>query len=349
MRGIARQKLGYYPLAENEAARIREFLVFPDNLGASALDPCAGTGAAIAAITAGAQVIRHAIELDAFRADEASTKLEHTIQGNCFDVHCPVDSFSLLFENPPYDFEVGENVNDRMEHLFLDHTYRWLTPGGILVLVIPGDRLATCAAILAVHFRDKVIYRLREPESVRYKQIVVFGVRRTRNERNQLRDVDVHRAKAKLLAGARSYDELPVLPDVPDKPFVVPPGGLVRMVYRGMPLDIVEDLLPRSAAYRQAGRTLFASEVRVTGRPLTPLHGGHIGLLTTSGLLNGIFGDGPDRHVARWESIKVTDRFEETDEKEITTIRERERFTQSLTVVYADGATAILDERSKQP
>jgi hypothetical protein len=72
------------------------------------------------------------------------------------------------------------------------------------------------------------------------------------------------------------------------------------------------------------------------------------GLLTTAGLLNGIFGEGPDIHVARWESIKVTDRFEETDENEVTTIRERERFTQSLTVVYADGTTAILDEGSKE-
>jgi len=73
------------------------------------------------------------------------------------------------------------------------------------------------------------------------------------------------------------------------------------------------------------------------------------GLLTTAGLLNGIFGEGPDLHVARWESIKVTDRFEETDENEVTTIRERERFTQSLTLIYADGTTSILDERSREP
>ena len=70
-------------------------------------------------------------------------------------------------------------------------------------------------------------------------------------------------------------------------------------------------------------------------------------LLTTSGLLNGIFGQGADLHVARWESVKVTDRMEETDDNEVTTIRERERFTQCLTLVYADGTTAILDERNK--
>ena len=55
----------------------------------------------------------------------------------------------------------------------------------------------------------------------------------------------------------------------------------------------------------------------------------------TAGLVNGIFGEGTDLHVARWKSIKVTNRFEETDENEVTTIRQRERFTPSLTPVYA--------------
>ncbi len=103
----------------------------------------------MATITSGAKAVRHGIELDAFRAEEARLVLDQVIQGNCFDVQSTVVSFSLLFENPPYDFEVGENRNGRMEYLFLEHTYRWLKPGGVLVLVIPGDRLSTCAEILA--------------------------------------------------------------------------------------------------------------------------------------------------------------------------------------------------------
>ncbi len=346
-RSIARQKLGYYPLPAREAERIRSFLAFSQQ-DTSVLDPCAGTGAALVSITSGVRVVRYAIELDAFRAEEAGKIVDQVIQGNCFDVHCAVESLSLLVLNPPYDHEVSENRNARMERLFTEHTYRWLKPGGVLVLVIPGDGLAECAEVLAVHFRDKAIYRLSEPESSQYKQIVLFGVRRTRREREQLKDRDVQRAKSRLLVLARSYSELPALPDEADRQFAVPPSGPVQLIYRGVPLDELEDLLPTSAAYRQAGRILFAPEVRSTGRPLTPLHGGHVGLLTTSGLLNGIFGDGPDLHVARWESVKVTDRFEETDENEVTTIRERERFAQCLTLVYADGTTAILDEGSRQ-
>jgi 16S rRNA G966 N2-methylase RsmD len=288
--------------------------------------------------------VRYAIELDAFRAEEAAKTVDQVIQGNCFDVHCPVESFSLLFLNPPYDHEISEGRNARMEQIFLEYTYRWLKPGGVLVLVIPGNRLSECADILAVHFRDKALYRLSEPESIRYNQIAVFGVRRTRREREQLKDWEVQRAKSKLLGLARNANALPALPDTPDRQFAVPPSGQVQLVYRGLPLDAIEDLLPASAAHRQAGRILFAPEVRATGRPLTPLHGGHVGLLTTSGLLNGVFGEGKDLHVSRWEAVKVTDRFEETDENGVTTIRERERFTQCLTLVYADGTTAILQE-----
>lgn len=68
------------------------------------------------------------------------------------------------------------------------------------------------------------------------------------------------------------------------------------------------------------------------------------GILSCSGLLNGVFGTGEARHVACWETGKVVDRFEETDDQEVTTIRERERFTQRLTLVFADGRTAVLSE-----
>lgn len=349
MRAVARQKLGYYPLAAKEAARIRRFLSFPVNFEPpTAVDPCAGTGAALIDIASNAPVETYAIELDAFRADAARRVINNVIQGNCFDVHCAVESFSLLLLNPPYDFEVGESRNQRMETLFLAHTFRWLKPGGVLIFVIPGDRLLSCNELLSVHFRDKAIYRLTQPESTNYKQVVVFGVRRSKREREQLKDWEVERSKTKLFGMARDYESLPALPEEPDRQFAVPSASPVQWTHRGVPLDVVEDLLPASAAYRQAGRVLFAPETRATGRPLTPLHGGHIGLLTTAGLLNGIFGNGPERHVARWESVKVTDKFEETDEDGATIIRERERFSQSLTLVYADGSTAVLTEGSSK-
>ena len=123
----------------------------------------------------------------------------------------------------------------------------------------------------------------------------------------------------------------------PKRRYDVPVSGPAQLVYRGLPLDEIEDLLPQSAAYRQAGRILFAEPVSATGRPLTPLHSGHVGLLACSGLLNGIFGSNDQRHIAFWQAVKVIDKTEE-EEDGVITVREKERFSNELTLVYSHRA-----------
>ncbi len=104
----------------------------------------------------------------------------------------------------------------------------------------------------------------------------------------------------------------------------------------------MEDLLLHSGAYRQASRILIHEKSSIGGRPLTPLHGGHVSLLATAGMLNGIFGQGADRHIAHWRSMKFVDHWEE-DEPDGTIIKhDRERFSHELTLVFVDGRTQIL-------
>ena len=100
MRNAARIRLGYYPLPLREAERLRRYLRFPES-PYSVVDACAGCGAAVVAMAGGARSRLYGIELDAYRAEQSSRVLNEVIQGNCFDVHCPVESFSLLYLNPP--------------------------------------------------------------------------------------------------------------------------------------------------------------------------------------------------------------------------------------------------------
>jgi 16S rRNA G1207 methylase RsmC len=65
-----------------------------------------------------------------------------------------VESFSFLYLNPPYDSEIGSMDNKRMEFLFLEHTYRWLVEGGVLLMVVPQGRLDSCIPLLAEKFAD---------------------------------------------------------------------------------------------------------------------------------------------------------------------------------------------------
>lgn len=337
--------MGYFPLPQDEARKIGRLLRGPEG-ECSVVDPCSGCGSALRTICADVTGGRYGIELDAYRAEQASMVLDHVIHGSAFDVHCPVESFSLLYLNPPYDWECGEGQNARMEGLFLEQCFRWLKTGGILVLVVPATRLSACADVLAVHFRDKAIYCLTDEESVKYGQVAVFGVRRNARERQKLRDSDVVQAKRRLHNLVRHRrDSLPPLPAEPDRTYQLPPAAPVQWVYRGLPLDDIEDQLERSSATRQSGRLLRGADRSVGGRPLIPLHAGQVGLLAVSGLLNGCFGSGRDRHIACWQSTKVVDKFEEVEDG-VTTIRERERFTHTLTLAFADGRTAILTDGS---
>jgi len=340
MRLAGRERLGFYPLPLPEAERIRKLLAFPDER-CCALDPCAGDGAAFAEITSGERVLRYGIELEAGRASLARGRGIDVIHGNCFDVQCPVGSFSLIYLNPPYDSEISEEKSHRMERIFLDHVYRWLKRGGVLVMIIPRRYLRDCSQILAHQFRDVLVGRLTESESVKYNQVVVIGTRRTRAERERVPDAEITRARMRLDSLATNPERLGPLPTDSEHRYVVPSGEAVKMAYRGLPLDQIEDLLPRSSAYRRASAILLAAPSNVEGRPLTPLHGGHVGLLCTAGMLNGIFGEGPTRHIAQWQSVKLADKSEEEEDGR-TVIREKERFSNELTLVFCTGEIATL-------
>jgi hypothetical protein len=68
-----------------------------------------------------------------------------------------------------------------------------------------------------------------------------------------------------------------------------------------------------------------------------------VGLVACSGLIDGIFGSGEARHIAAWKSKKVTTKLTEEEEDGTTVIRERERFVQELSVVFATGETGTLE------
>jgi len=342
MRNAARLKMGYYPLPESEGIKLRALLSFPQP--ASAIDPCVGQGTALHLVTRGAEVRRYGVELDAERARIASSKGVETIQGNAFDAAAKSESVSLLYLNPPYDSEIGSVANNRMERLFLDHTYRWLVPDGVLVLVIPFERLYDCAGVLASHFGRLSVLRMTDEESVRFRQIAVLGVRR--NIRGTA--LEDNKRFLQSISPYGSFHALPELAPTSCAPYSVPPSGEVALSYRGLPYDLLEDLLPQSGAWRQTIPFLMPHEDVATGRPITPLHGGHVGLLCTAGLLNGVFGNGDERHIARWRSVKHVTTFVE-DDGDIQIVHHRERWTNELRLVYADGRTLKLTETPAKP
>jgi hypothetical protein len=192
---------------------------------------------------------------------------------------------------------------------------------------------------------DLRVFRLTEPACLQFKQIVVLATRRKRHAR--ISDA-ILLDGVRYLEGLATKAELEPLGDPVDVRYEVPASEPAVLTNMGIPLDEVEDMLLSSAAYRQADRVLLPKLNDVKGRPLTPLHGGHVGLLCTAGMLNGVFGEGEDRHIAHWRSVKFTDHWEEEEEDGTKILHDRQQFSHELTLVFANGKAQILTHEKKE-
>jgi hypothetical protein len=341
MRIAGRLKLGYFPLPVPEGPRIRARLEFSNEL-TSVLDPCAGNGSAFLAVTKGANVTRYAFELDANRAEACAATGINTIHGNTIEIDGKVQQISFLYLNPPYDFETGVFSNQRLESVFLQHCFRWLIPGGVLAFVIPKKALHYCINTLSARFTKMQVFRLSHPDSVKFDQVVLFGVRRDQTDKASSRNHD------QLVQWYSGYNTIPDLPPADanvGNTYSIPPTPPAAFVHRGIDFDHLEDVIDSSHAWRQSRHAFLPETSLKVGRPLTPLHGGHVGLLATAGLMNGCLGTGEMRHIARWRTIKTsTDINEGAQEDGSVIIRTVQRFTSDLALVFENGKVKTLNE-----
>ena len=102
------------------------------------LDPCCGTGEPAAQIATAAGCDAYGVEINTDRAKAAKNLLSKVVAGNLFSVRARPGAFSILYLNPPYDFDAEDG---RTELSFLKHTLPYLTPRGLLLFVVPQKRI----------------------------------------------------------------------------------------------------------------------------------------------------------------------------------------------------------------
>jgi hypothetical protein len=181
MRLEGQSKLGYYPTPELTLTRLTSWLTTSDEGLRRYLDPCCGKGEALAAIgTAHAPAETYGIELSDVRAVEAKRILAHVINTAYEYAVLTDETFSLVLLNPPYDGEGETGGGTRMEETFLLNTTSRLVPDGVLVYIIPHARInEKIARHLAGWYRELRCFKLPEEEYEVFKQIIVFGLRRS--------------------------------------------------------------------------------------------------------------------------------------------------------------------------
>jgi hypothetical protein len=238
-----------------------------------------------------------------------------------------------LFLNPPYDWETEEDSNERKEKIFLKETIKYLQPQGVLVYIIPQNKLdKSIAKILAYRFEKFLIYKFPEEEYEAFKQIVLLAVKKKES------NIDQETLDKLVQVPVKDLKELPAK----DEPVYELPRGKDVELFKSVVIDEKEvskevENSPLWEKFREMARI----EEQKIGRPPLPLHTGHLGLLLANGCLDGIVGQGEDRHIVKGKVEKVVNKYTEY-KGDVLEERELEQYKVSIKVLKQDGEIITL-------
>lgn len=186
----SQSKMGHYPTPHETLEFIKKWIhSYPDE-NISILDPCCGTGKAINSLSdkirymLNSKLKTYGIELDRYRYENTRGILSKSICASIYDMNIrPLESFSVLYLNPPYDWDHGE----RMEFSFLKHSHKWLKAGGLLIFLIPESILAydKMRKWIARRYENIRVFRFTKEDYPTFKQVVVFGVKQNEESEDE--------------------------------------------------------------------------------------------------------------------------------------------------------------------
>ena len=292
-------RMGYYPTDPDHVRLIARGIAFPPGVTTNLLDPCCGCGTALRLLATGNNCITYGAELDESRAGEAQARLHRIAVGSFFFSRISHEAFHVLFLNPPYLSVIGEGgARARHEKRFLVESLEKLVKDGLLVYIIPYYRLTSdIARILCDNFRDLSVYKFVGKEFDRFRQAVIFGIRKERE--NGSAEVPA------LMAACADSGRIPPLDELPEGRYPLPPQPLSVPVFKGTvfnQLELARQLAASPSIAKRLERNPLDSRQR---RPLLPLNVGQVGLIGGSGLINGLVPcDSP--HIVKGRITKET-------------------------------------------
>ena len=288
--------IGYYPTPNVETKIIADLLrgdysgYSRERREAIMLDPCAGTGRALAQI---AEYVRMGAGFDYFprtfgvemhgnRIKSAERLLTKAIKGDFFNTDISPGRVKFLLLNPPYDSDPDFG---RLEQKFLHAATPLLAYEGVMAFIIPRAALKTSARYIASHFENVSYYTFGEDTYDRFKQIVIMGERT--NE-----DLPNEELESELLSFA-SRTNL-VAPPIRRYPVFFDTDSMDSFIFSMRVADVpgaLQAFREKSGEMYQGDRdAIWGSDNSslTTRPPLEPLMDNHLSLLIASGGVNGL-------------------------------------------------------------
>ncbi len=341
MRLAAQFKGGFYPTPPRVIDLAAELVAvhggrYRNNRQAQTLrvlDPCCGAGEALEQL--GKRLAQRwavpvetcGVELHQDRAEEAAERLDRALAADLFQTSIANSAFGLLLLNPPYDHD---SEDKRVEHSFLTHCTRYLAEGGVLMFIVPRQRLAVSARYLASHYWDLRCWAFPSPEREAFDQVLLMGRRRAEPHQDGYAEQQVKdwsQGEPETLA-PRNH---PVF-----SPPLATPGDILFTTRTVDPIAAVAEARKAGLwASQEVRDSLWPATDRRT-RPLMPLRRGHLAMLVAAGFLDNLALEaGGQRVLVKGRTTKELVLVEETEDTEVY----RERLKTTVVSLDLDDGT----------
>ena len=343
MRLAAQAKGGFYPTPPRVLDLLATLLRPPPRLPAGAhgavrlLDPCCGAGAALDQLAthlhpaSALPLETYGVELHQERSAQATGRLDHTLATDLFAAAIANRAFGLLLLNPPYDHDGEER---RSEHRFLRHCTRYLPEHGVLVFIVPRQRLPVSARFLAAHYRRLACWAFPDPERAAFDQVVLIGCRRARPQPDPAAEQQLHRWGRKGSCARSRRRPRRSTPSQPPRRATCCSAPAPSIPWRRPPRPGARGCGPTPPSPTRSGRRSAPRP-----RPLLPLRRGHLAMLVAAGFLDNLcLAANGQRLLVKGRTAKELVLVTRTREQEVR----RERL--HTTVVALDLATGAITD-----
>lgn len=323
-------RMGYYPTDIAHVKIIKSALKFPDN-SINVFDPCCGEGLALEILASDNDCITYGTEIDEERGKEAETRLDRVGFGSYFHSDIEWNAFHSLFLNPPYLSVIGENgIKARSEKRFLVESLHHLMIDGVLMYIIPYYRLTyDICRVICDNFKDISVYRFLDDEFKKYKQVLVMGIKKNREDGSEQAEV--------LSQYAMLPEKIPMIDTLKPESYELPDISKTVQLFKGAKFNLGE--LQRQLA-KSKSINMFFEKSKIDSmekRPLLPLNIGQVGLIGGSGLING-YVDCESPHVIKGHVIKEVKRKENI---ELNTLSEKRVNRMLFNILTPDGVKRL--------
>lgn len=300
-------KMGAYYTDETHCKALSRFFSFPEKEDVTILEPSIGNAAAVCAVTekvAGDNKKLFGVELnhqtvEQLRASEV--EMEELLEADFLEgTKIKGSSFSFCFGNPPYQEDV--TGKERLEKLFLEKVYGLLKRDGIICWVIPWGTFSEESHLRYLYSRFEILhlYKFKEYEYKKWKQVVVIGRKKT-NISYRKSDFEEFCEKYRFV---ENLEELPF--DYSGEKIDVPAGKNSEVnpfTTKEFPAEaIFEDIRAHGGNLDKViSKKLSVKRYQLVdcGNPPMPPKKDHLFTLAVSGIGQGVAGEGESLHLQR--------------------------------------------------